>query len=264
MFFSKRRQLPYQKTYSFLGRMMSYRELGHGKPVVLLHGAMMSNPWAGFEKKLATRYRVYLPEMPGFGASDTIPGVKHNTDLFSDAFSVFIKKLELEKATVVALSLGTIVAAKAAAKGNCRGKLILTGAPVKVTAGWTRWLIKIPGWLKRSLVGYDIVKTQVVGRALIANLGGANSRQINDFLNQIGTTDARAIADIDYIGEVEMDFPAVLRKVKNEKIFIFGENDKQAKNADRLTKKWITIPGAGHDIFRTNPKRALQCLTEVL
>ncbi len=83
---NKRTILPREREYEFSGAKLNYRVTGSGKPVILLHGSMVADPWGGFEKLLARHYQVYLPELPGFGASETVPGRVHDTQLFGEAF----------------------------------------------------------------------------------------------------------------------------------------------------------------------------------
>ena len=109
--FGTRNKLEFENIYEFEGFRMNYRTLGEGAPVVLLHGSMYSPPWDGFENKLAEHFKVYTPDMPGFGGSEPIDGHVHNTDLFADAFCEFIKSEELQESPIISLSLGTVVSA---------------------------------------------------------------------------------------------------------------------------------------------------------
>ena len=53
------------------GIAVHWCEWGHGKPLVLLHGGHGSwMHWARNVQALAQHYRVLVPDMPGFGASE--------------------------------------------------------------------------------------------------------------------------------------------------------------------------------------------------
>jgi pimeloyl-ACP methyl ester carboxylesterase len=56
------------------GRKVSWRGFGAGTPIVLLHGGHGSwLHWAKNIEALAASHRVLVPDMPGFGESDTWP-----------------------------------------------------------------------------------------------------------------------------------------------------------------------------------------------
>ena len=261
--FQKRRQLPYQETYNFKEATMSYRVLGKGNPVVLVHGSMYADPWRGFEENLSKSYRVYLPHLPGFGTSDALKGELHNVDLFSEAFCLFLKETNLQKAPVVAFSLGTIVAAKAAAQDCLQGKLILVGAPGQIS-GWKAKLAqKAPLFLRRILVTTRWGKEKLLLPALRENTGGANKERKEEFLADLLTTDPRAIVDLDYRKEIEEEFPEVRSRLKNETDFVYGSKDQQ-KGKATLIDQFIVIPEAEHNVFRSQPKRSLILIRKLL
>lgn len=262
--FQKRKKLPYQKTYDFREATLSYQVLGKGKPVILVHGSMCVDPWEGFEKRLAESYQVYLPHLPGFGASDAIEGKLHNSDLFSEAFCAFIKETKLQDAPVIAFSLGTIVAAKAAAQECFEGKLILVGVPGKVS-GWRARLAQvIPLFLRRILVTTRWGKEKLLLPALRENIGETDKGRNEEFLADLLTADPRSIVDLDYKEEVEVGLPRCLPQIKNETVFIYGELDRQKDTDPNLVKDYLTIPGAEHNIFRSQPGKSLEVAKSVL
>ncbi|WP_238365698.1 alpha/beta fold hydrolase [Mesobacterium pallidum] len=56
------------------GRRLSYREAGHGAPLVLIHGVgMQSAAWAPQLRALSDSYRVLALDMPGHGGSSPLP-----------------------------------------------------------------------------------------------------------------------------------------------------------------------------------------------
>src|SRR3990167_320412 len=130
----KRHQLKPERSYFFNNARMGFSVIGKGKPVILLHGSIISNPWYGFEEELAKFYKVYIPYLPGFGSSDAVNGKRHTTDLFADALCTFVNETKQNYTPVVALSLGGVVTVKSAAKGCIRGELILVGMPGKVVS----------------------------------------------------------------------------------------------------------------------------------
>jgi pimeloyl-ACP methyl ester carboxylesterase len=62
---------------------MVWRDWGDARPLVLLHGASGSwTHWIRNIAPLATRFRVLVPDLPGFGDSD-LPSEPHTADMLA-------------------------------------------------------------------------------------------------------------------------------------------------------------------------------------
>lgn len=60
-----------KKIYRYGKGVISYRDQGKGKVIVLVHGYLeTSEIWAGFARKLAESFRVISVDLPGHGGSD--------------------------------------------------------------------------------------------------------------------------------------------------------------------------------------------------
>lgn len=258
--FTTRHQLPYQETYKFLGKTMSYKVFGEGRPVILLHGSMTSVPWNGFEEKLAQYFQVFLPDMPGFGASDAIDGRLHNTDLFGQALGEFIKQKNLTKAPIISLSLGTVISAKAAAKGYTSGSLIFVGAPSHVVGIKSKILQNIPLSIRRIIVGTYWGKDKLLIPALDNNIGNKTKKDNSKFIRDLETSDVRSIADINYFREINQEFPEIVKKLKNKIVYIYGDNDAQKTQVEYLTKDYIEIKDSGHNVFEGQPEKLIEVI----
>ena len=71
------------KTHDTLhdGVRMRWRRWGDGPDLVLIHGGHGSwMHWSRNIEALAARFRLWLPDMPGFGESDALPGHPHDPD----------------------------------------------------------------------------------------------------------------------------------------------------------------------------------------
>jgi pimeloyl-ACP methyl ester carboxylesterase len=103
-------------------------EAGSGAPLVFLHGAgglFAENP---FLDSLARRYRVYAPELPGYGESTGDELLEDMLDFALHGWDV-AAALGLEKPHLVGHSMGGMIAAEMAALSpNDLGKLVLVGA----------------------------------------------------------------------------------------------------------------------------------------
>jgi len=79
-------------------------------PVVLIHGAGSDAAGVSWKKAfpaLAESYRVYAPDMPGYGDSDRVPEyVTPNVDFYVDALDALLATLGVVDATLVGISKG--------------------------------------------------------------------------------------------------------------------------------------------------------------
>lgn len=257
-------QLPYEQTYSFRGATMSYRRFGSGPPIILLHGSVIRWPQIGeFEQRLAEDHTVYLPDMPGFGASDAIGGMRHNTNLFADALCRFLEQTKLRDALIIGWSLGTVTAVKAAAQGCAKGKLILVGMPGRVT-GWLFDVMRhVPLVIQERLVATRFGKEQLLIPILRHNIGAEQGR-FEEFMELISHTDPRAIIEVDYKKEIEEDLRFSLKTMENERIFMYGEHDKLRWTVSDFITGQVVIPRGTHSVFRTNPKGTLRAINQFL
>lgn len=91
------------------GRTLSWREAGHGRPLILLHGWAMSS--VVFSEALASfsdTYRVLAPDLRGHGGSTSGPG--YALDAFADDLAYWVEYLDLQQAALLGWSLGGQVA----------------------------------------------------------------------------------------------------------------------------------------------------------
>ena len=89
---------------------------GQGRPLVLVH-SINAAPSAYEMKPLFERYRaerpVLVPDLPGFGFTDR-PDIHYTPDVYVKALIEFMRRVAVQPADVVALSLGGEFAARVA------------------------------------------------------------------------------------------------------------------------------------------------------
>jgi len=127
------------KRVEVFGRTIVYNESGSGAPVILLHGlGADKNIWRFTTPALAAKFHVYALDQIGFGESDK-PLVNYRPAMLSDFLDEFMRKLSIEKASIVGNSLGGWVAADFAIRYPARvEKLVLVDASGYVTRNVTR------------------------------------------------------------------------------------------------------------------------------
>ncbi|HEX6976924.1 MAG TPA: alpha/beta hydrolase [Patescibacteria group bacterium] len=260
----KRQQLPYNQTFEFKSTKQSYRVIGNGPEVIMVHGSLLSNPWSHWEEKLAKNYKVYLIDLPGYGASDAIEGEIHNTDLFAQSLCEFIQQNNLQKSPIISFSLGTIVAIRASAKNCTQGKQILVGVPGKVTGTQVEIAEKVPLSIRRYLASTRFGKETFLIPIVYGNVGEESTRAKQKTLELLSQNDPKTSADIDVKKEIEEDLPKLLPKVKNETVFIYGGNDLLKTTTKNLISDFIEIPNSGHNIFAYQPEKSSEVIEKEL
>ncbi|MBI1330530.1 MAG: alpha/beta fold hydrolase [Alphaproteobacteria bacterium] len=91
-----------------------YYEGGKGEPLVFLHGAGGIVPNDPFLEKLAAKYHVYAPLLPGYGDSEECPELRDMLDITLHSWDV-IDALKLRDPILVGHSMGGMIAAEMAA-----------------------------------------------------------------------------------------------------------------------------------------------------
>jgi pimeloyl-ACP methyl ester carboxylesterase len=89
---------------------LAHDERGNGSAIVLIHGHPFSRRmWSGQLEALSDRFRVVAPDLPGYGESPP-RGETITPRGLADSVVELIDALDVERATVVGLSLGGLVA----------------------------------------------------------------------------------------------------------------------------------------------------------
>lgn len=261
----KRHILPKDKTYPFEGANMHYSVIGTGKPVILLHGSMIADPWGGFDTKLARgKFRVYLPHLPGFGASDAIKNKPHNTVLFADALAFFIKFKKLQKVPIIAFSLGTVVATRAMIRHTLPNTLLLAGTPIGIESDMLKNASLMPVWLRRAVASTVWGRKRILIPVLRDILGDGTEERDRGLLNDLTTTDTKSLVDINMHQEVNLQMKRLLQQINNEVYYLYGDRDALWKTARHYVKKPIVIKGAEHNIFTSEPNKTLAVINILL
>lgn len=93
-----------------LGTKVAWGEVGSGVPLVLLHGLLDSHrTWRRVAHLLGQRFRVLMPDLPGFGYSGR-PDAPYTLEWFSDVLGQWLKQIGVGKAHVCGHSYGAGVA----------------------------------------------------------------------------------------------------------------------------------------------------------
>jgi pimeloyl-ACP methyl ester carboxylesterase len=101
---------------------------GRGAPLVMLHHSTGNPGWLPIHARLAERFTVYAPDMPGYGQSARPEWARDPRDL-AILIARLIDRLALDQVTLVGLGFGGFVAAELATMEPERLRaLVLVGA----------------------------------------------------------------------------------------------------------------------------------------
>lgn len=117
-------------------------------PLVLLHGyPMNSHLWHHCIPALAQHFRVYAPDLPGYGQSDPALDVRHDLDFYTDFLLGFYAALGIDKAVLVGHDVGGMVALGMAVRHPARitRLVIMDTGPYPEWTALTELAIKLMG-----------------------------------------------------------------------------------------------------------------------
>lgn len=98
-----------EKRISYRDIQLTYRDLGEGPCIVLLHGYLESGEiWNSFAALLSDRYRLIIPDLPGHGASGTWGNI-HTMEELADAIHSILEKEGIGSIFLAGHSMGAYV-----------------------------------------------------------------------------------------------------------------------------------------------------------
>lgn len=140
---SKMPSMMQSRTVTALGTQVHYLLGGQGPPLLLIHGIGESNnSWSSNYDVLARHFRVYAPDLIGWGQTAPSPEYRHDLVGLADFILAFMDACGLEQTFVVGWSLGGAATIAAAAQAPERFPRVMLLAP----AGLGRevhWLFRI-------------------------------------------------------------------------------------------------------------------------
>ena len=112
------------------GTMTSLLSVGMGPPLILLHGGIECGGayWAPVAARLAERFQVLIPDVPGLGESE--PFAELTETAFTQWFDELLRATGVQRPALVAHSLlGGLASRYAVRNGERLGRLVVYGAP---------------------------------------------------------------------------------------------------------------------------------------
>ncbi|HEY6542457.1 MAG TPA: alpha/beta fold hydrolase [Ktedonobacteraceae bacterium] len=132
-----------------------YKVVGeaHTPPILLLHTPELAGStyeMLGIMAPLAARYRVYAPDLLGFGLSDR-PDISYSADLYTELLHDFLADVVKEPATIVASRLACNYAVSVAANSPALCARLVLLSPTALY-GYQAGTFRLPSALSASII----------------------------------------------------------------------------------------------------------------
>ncbi len=250
-------------------RGFAWRELGDGELVILLHGLGGSRiAWDAQLATLSDRWRLAAWDMPGYGAAAPPPDEPVTFRALADAVSDWITVLGADRAHVVGISMGGMIAQYLAAwhPEQVRSLTLLSSSPkfgldgttaeawraarlAPLDAGWEP--IEFAERVLRGIAGPAITDAAYESqRAAMARVTGSALRRSIDCL-------------------VTHDTTALLSTIAAPTLVMVGEFDQETPPeysqhlVDHLPNaRLFVVPGAGHLLNAEAPEQVNRLLAQ--
>jgi pimeloyl-ACP methyl ester carboxylesterase len=273
------------------GPRVRVQELGDGPPVLFIHGANTSGlSWAKLAAKLGS-FRCLLVDRPGTGLSDPLPGRIGTAELtqLGDAFvASILDALEIERAHLVATSLGGLLALRGAARHPERFDRMVqfswpAGAPTSRVPRSMR-LMAVPG-VARLAAALPASPSTVrsifrsVGHGPSLDAGRITADDLAAYLGLLRYTDTlrndlalsrAAVSPLRGLNPALLP-ASLLRSIHVPTLFIWGECDRFGDVAIARSvvaavpgARLEVIPGAGHAPWLDDLDRCARLASEFL
>ena len=234
------------------GFRVAYRRTGNGPPLVFLHGILQdSRAWRRQLADLSADFTVIAWDAPGAGRSSDPPESFRMPD-WADCLAEFLDALEVDRAHVLGLSWGGVLAQRLYARHPAR---VVSLILADTYAGWAGSLpARVVGErLASALREADLPAHEFIPRWLPGLLSPAAPAALraelaaimSDFHPSGYRTMARAVAEADETGR--------LGSIRVPTLLVWGEADARSPLgiAEELRDaipgaELVVIPGAGH------------------
>lgn len=253
------------------GRGVLWHIWGEGAPLVLLHGGY--GTWAHWVRavpRLSRRYRLLVPDMPGFGESDEPPR-PHSAEGIAAGLAAGVEEFLGPDAPlqVAGFSFGGVIAGHLAAQLGARVRVLVLVAPGGLGAQRGEMPDLIPRMPKMSAAEIEAAHRRNLEILMLADPASVDALALH--IQQRNTTlhrvKSRPISATDTLAQA-------LRRVPARKAAIWGEKDATvgaylAQRQDILhgidpSTEFRVMPGIGHWVMYEAPEEFATLLTELL
>lgn len=247
-----------EHTFSYHNLSVSFKKVGEGKPLIILHGwGSSANVMFPLAQQLSSLRTCYVLDLPGFGNSPH-PARPWDIDDYANLVQKFISDQDLQKADLLVHSFGGRIALKLCARQEGEelvDKVLITGgAGMKPKRSLNYYLKKYTA--KGLKAPFRLLPSGLQERAL------GRLRQTS-LWKTLGSSDYSKLSGImreTFVRTVSEHLERCLPSIPHEVLLLWGEDDQatplyQARRMEKGMKKaaLVVIDDAGHYAFLDNP-----------
>ncbi|MBR5860143.1 MAG: alpha/beta hydrolase [Bacteroidaceae bacterium] len=237
-------------TFKYKDIEININVAGEGSPVLLLHGWGCSNEiFKQIQAVLATSYKTYNFDFPGFGKSDE-PTEVWGTEEYTRMVEQFVKENHIERPALVGHSFGGRISIIFASRNETSRVVLVDAAGIKPKRPfkyyWKVYTFKTMKWLCNTFLPKKTAQAIIDKRRK-----GAGSSDYNN-----ASPKMRAILS----KVVNEDLTPLLPKIKAPTLLFWGNMDtatplSDAKKMEKLIPDagLVVAHGTGHFSFLENP-----------
>jgi pimeloyl-ACP methyl ester carboxylesterase len=259
---------------------INFAKIGKGPALVLVHG--LTDNWYSWGRMfpyLQSHFTMYIPDLPGYGASDEIDD--YSVEIMADYITEFVNQLNEPVKALVGISMGSAIVAESVKKlGSQVESAILTGPVIKT--GKTKPMTQGLNVFMRAM-GSNRVTTHLLKYGISTNFAAQN---LGKYLN-LYDYDPEIITEYNIGGKRQMSaraYPKMGVSVANYSLkdtllqhttpalLIYGKQDKVSKadDARRLITPYrpqtdvVEIDRAGHWVIADKPMQVAENIINYL
>jgi pimeloyl-ACP methyl ester carboxylesterase len=248
------------QTYRYSDLPVSYKTIGEGKPLIILHGWGSSGQvMLPLAKQLASLRNCFVLDLPGFGNTPE-PNRPWSLDDYTDLIQQFITDLQLGSVDLLVHSFGGRIALKLCARtegGQLIDKVLITGgAGMKPKRSLTYYLKKYTAKILKT--PFTLLPSGPREKAL-------NKLRDTALWKSLGSSDYSKLSGVmreTFVKTVTEHLESSLPNIPHEVLLLWGRNDEatplyQAERMDQGIEEaaLVVIDNAGHYAFLDQPAR---------
>jgi pimeloyl-ACP methyl ester carboxylesterase len=248
------------------GARIRFLDAGAGSPLLLVHDYLSSRvAWDDVLPHLATRFRVIVPDLPGFGESEKPPPGRYRYDFdgFSESLVDLIAALGLGRVSLCGHAMGGAIALTlAASHAHLVEKLVLVNPLVYPTSpDPLSRIVLVPvlgPLLFKQLYGRGLFRRRFVGLGAQGN-GAAAARRIDHLFELFDAPAAREAAYATMLAMLDTRLlTASVPRVTAPTLVTWGRGNRVSpvEQGRRLARE---LGGARFEVFDCGPSPAEEC-----
>jgi len=254
---------------------LSFSRQGSGPPLLLLHGAGCSRrAWSMVTRRLAQRYDVLTPDLPGFGQSPALIGAAPDVPALADAVASWLKKIGVERPHIVGNSLGGGIAIELWMRRAAQSVTVLSPIGFWSSAEYiyAQQAIRHAYGLANQLRPLLPMIIKTTPASALMGLFYAKASQleteylleaVEDMLDSAPTLFEAVDATRRYqVGRYQTDIPLTVAWGAEDRLLI-GPQHQRARNRI-FGARHLLLPGCGHVCMADDPALVIRTINETV